>query len=38
MPEGPWWLVAIVIVASLYYGWRAYLHHRYPVDKSFDES
>ena len=33
--DGPWWLVGLCIVA-LYYGWRAYLHHRWPVDKDME--
>jgi len=35
--DGPWWLVGLAIVLGCYWGWRAYLHHRYPVDRSFDE-
>lgn len=35
--DGPWWLVGIAVVMATYWGWRAYLHHRYPVDKPFNE-
>lgn len=34
--DSPWWLVGLCVVASLYYGWRAYLHHRWPVDKDME--
>lgn len=27
----------IAVVLGLYWGWRAYLHHRYPVDRDFSE-
>lgn len=36
--DGPWWLVAIAAVVGIYWGWMAYLHHRYPVNEPFDET
>jgi len=33
--DGPWWIVGLGIVFAVYWGWRAYLHHRYPTDKPF---
>lgn len=35
--DGPWWLVVLAAVWCIYYGWRAYLYHRYPVDDKFTE-
>jgi hypothetical protein len=37
MCSQPWWIVGLAIIASIYWGWRAYLHHRYPVEKPFRE-
>lgn len=34
--DGPWWLVGLAIILALYYGWRAYLHHRYPTERPFE--
>lgn len=34
---GPWWLVCLALVLAIYWGWRAYLHHRWPVRDDFEE-
>lgn len=35
--DQPWWIVGCMVVVGLYWGWRAYLHHRYPVQDPFKE-